>query len=201
MATAAKVSVLSIAVSLWWIVMLMIQGRRGADVLAYSESLESVSFTSTSTEVLRGLGYWLFYIRDAFGATTTASLDYLASVKVIVVGVGLLAVVSARPRVHDAGSTAATRRCWSGRGTVLGVGVHPIDDPSPLMSVLLGDGEGGLALALRSSTRAIPVLLLGLGLSAAALVAACGSIRLPLRPARRADRRSSWTLGTVLAPS
>ena len=75
---------LSLAVSLWWIAMLMIQGKRGADVLAYSESLESVSFTSTSTEVLRGLGYWLFYIRDAFGATTTASFDYLASVKVIV---------------------------------------------------------------------------------------------------------------------
>ncbi len=93
LATAAKVAVLSVAVSLWWIAMLMIQGKRGADVLAYSESLESVSFTSTSTEVLRGLGYWLFYIRDAFGATTTASLDYMASTRVIVFGVGLLAVV------------------------------------------------------------------------------------------------------------
>ena len=39
--------------------MVSIQGRRGADVLAYSESLKSVSFTSTSTEVWRDLGYWL----------------------------------------------------------------------------------------------------------------------------------------------
>ena len=148
--------------------MLVIQGRRGADVLAYSESLESVSFTSTATEVLRGLGYWLFYIRDAFGATTSSSLDHLSSVKIIVAGIGLLAlcllglVVTGWQHRRYAALLVAC-------GTVLGVGVHPIDDPSPLMSGLLGDGEGGLALALRSSTRAVPVLLLGLALSAAAL--------------------------------
>ena len=68
--TAAKTSVLCLGVSLWWIVMLIIQGRYGADVLAYSESLKAVSFTSTSTEVTRGLGYWLFYVRDAYAATT-----------------------------------------------------------------------------------------------------------------------------------
>ena len=57
---------LSLGVSLWWIVAVSIQGRLGADVLAYSESLESVSYTSTSTEVWRGLGYWLTYVRDAY---------------------------------------------------------------------------------------------------------------------------------------
>ena len=53
---------------------------------------------------------------------------------------------------------------------MLGVGVHPIDDPSPLMDLLLGDGESGSALALRSSTRAVPVLVLGLALGIGALV-------------------------------
>ena len=116
LATAAKVSVLSIAVSLWWIAMLMIQGKRGADVLAYSESLESVSFTSTSTEVLRGLGYWLFYIRDAFGATTTASL------RLPRVGQGDRRSGSAcSPWCCSAwcsrrGSTAGTPPCWSRSG-------------------------------------------------------------------------------------
>ena len=38
--------------------------------LSYSETLEAVSFTSVSTETLRGLGYWLFYIRDPFGFAT-----------------------------------------------------------------------------------------------------------------------------------
>ncbi len=55
---------------------------------------------------------------------------------------------------------------------VLAVGVHPIDSPSPLMRLLLGDDEAGLALALRSSTRAVPVLLLGVGLGAGGLVSA-----------------------------
>ena len=84
--------------------MLMIQGRYGSDVLAYSESLESVSFTSTSTEVVRGLGYWLFYIRDSFAATTTASLDYLASIKIIAIGVALLAACLVGLVDHPLGS-------------------------------------------------------------------------------------------------
>ena len=181
-ATAAKTAVLCIGVSLWWIAMLVIQGRHGADVLAYSESLDAVSFTSTSTEVARGLGYWLFYVRDAYAATTTASLPHLVSGRTIVAGYVVLA----------AGLAGLTVVRWThrrfaallfGAGLILGVGVHPIDDPSPLMSLLVGDGEGGLALALRSSTRAVPVMLLGVGLGAGALVTRIGDLRRP-RPDR-----------------
>jgi arabinofuranan 3-O-arabinosyltransferase len=196
-ATAGKVALASAAVSLWWIAMLVVQGRYGADVLAYSESLESVSFTSTSTEVLRGLGYWLFYIRDAFMATTTASIDHLVSVRVIVagfllVGAGLLGVVATR---------WAHRRYAAmmiGVGTILAVGVHPIDDPSPLMSLLVGDGEGGLALALRSSTRAVPVLLLGSALGVALLVDALRQRRASV-PFTAGRVRSDLVLAAVLA--
>jgi arabinofuranan 3-O-arabinosyltransferase len=194
--TAGKVALASTAVSLWWIAMLVVQGRHGADVLAYSESLESVSFTSTSTEVVRGLGYWLFYIRDAFMATTTASIDHLISVRVILagfvlVGVCLVGVVTTR---------WAHRRYVAmlfGVGTILAVGVHPIDDPSPLMSLLVGDREGGLALALRSSTRAVPVLLLGSALGAALLVDALRERRVHL-PFTRRRVRSEVALAAVL---
>jgi arabinofuranan 3-O-arabinosyltransferase len=68
---ALRVGVLSIGVSLWWIMMLLIQGKSGVDVLPYSESVADVSLTSTSAEVWRGLGYWLFYLRDPFAATTS----------------------------------------------------------------------------------------------------------------------------------
>ena len=61
---------------------------------------------------------------------------------------------------------------------MLGVGVHPIDDPSPLMDLLLGDGTSGAALALRSSTRAVPLLMLGLALGAGALADALAPLRL-----------------------
>lgn len=194
-ATAGKVALLSTAVSLWWIAMLVIQGRNGADVLAFSESLESVSFTSTSTEVLRGLGYWLFYIRDAFSATTTASLDHLVSIRVIVAGFvlvgGCIVGVVATGWAHRRFAAMLI-----GVGAVLAVGVHPIDDPSPMMSLLVGDGEGGLALALRSSTRAIPVLLLGLALGAALLVDAVRRHRLSL-PRTSISVRTELVVATV----
>ncbi|MBA3801828.1 MAG: DUF3367 domain-containing protein, partial [Acidimicrobiia bacterium] len=57
-------------------------------------------------------------------------------------------------------------------GTMLAVGVHRLGDPSPAVSALVGDTESGLALALRSSTRALPMATLGLALGAGALVAA-----------------------------
>ncbi len=180
-ATAAKTGVLCLGVSLWWIVMLIVQGRYGADVLAYSESLESVSFTSTSTEVTRGLGYWLFYVRDAYAATTTASIDHLVSGRTIMAGyvvlaAGVLGLVCGRWQHRRFAALLF------GAGIILGVGVHPIDDPSPVMSLLVGDGEGGLALALRSSTRAVPVMLLGLALGTALLVSVVGSVRVPRVP-------------------
>lgn len=195
-ATAGKVALLSTAVSLWWIAMLVVQGRYGADVLVYSESLESVSFTSTSTEVLRGLGYWLFYIRDAFMATTAASIHHLVSARVILAGFVLVAVCL----IGVVTTRWAHRRYAAmliGVGTILAVGVHPIDDPSPVMSLLVGDGEGGLALALRSSTRAVPVLLLGSALGAAMLVDAVRDHRLNIG-SNRTRVRSDIVLAAAL---
>ena len=109
-----------------------IQGKLGADVLAYSESLKSVSFTSTSTEVWRGLGYWLTYIRDPYAATTTAGADYMTSSKVILAGfllliLGVAGLVAVRWRQRRYAVALVVT------GVVLGVGVHPIDHPSPLM--------------------------------------------------------------------
>ena len=175
--TAMRIGGLSLGVSLWWMAAVVIQGRRGADVLAYSESLESVSYTSTSPEVWRNLGYWLTYVRDGYAPTTSAGRDYMVSGRLIATGFVLLLIGVA--------GLVATR--WAHRrfavalvavGVVLAVGVHPIDDPSPLMDLVLGDGTSGAALALRSSTRAVPMLVLGIALGVAALVDACGALRL-----------------------
>ena len=73
LAVAARVAAVCVSVSLWWVAMLLVQSRWGAPVLLYSETLEDVSRNSTGPEVFRGMGYWLFYGRDAFAATTTAS--------------------------------------------------------------------------------------------------------------------------------
>ncbi len=180
-ATALRIGALSLGVSLWWIAMLVVQGRHGADVLSYSETLEAVSFTSVSTETLRGLGYWLFYIRDPSGFATSASADYLESGRIIAVGFALLVCCLA--------GIALTR--WSQRryaallvfvGILLAVGVHPIADPSPLMSQLATSSRSTLSLAIRSSTRALPLSSFGLALGAGALATAASTLLARRRP-------------------
>jgi len=182
--TALRIGALSLGVSLWWIAMLAVQSRHGADVLSYSETLEAVSFTSVSTETLRGLGYWLFYIRDPAGFATSASIDYLESGRVILIGFALLACCIA--------GIAMTR--WSQRryaamlvfvGIVLAVGVHPIAHPSPLMSPFATSSRSSLSLALRSSTRALPLSNLGLALGAGAFVTAASTLVARRRPRLR----------------
>ncbi len=195
-AVAMRVAVLSIGVSLWWIAMLLIQGEYGTDVLPYSESVADVSLTSTSAEVWRGLGYWLFYLRDPYAATTTESLRYLASAVALVVSFVI-------PIVCVAGLvwTRWTHRRFAAllivTGVVLAVGVHPSNDRSPLMALLTGDGDGGLALALRSSTRAVPVLMLGLAIAAASLIDSVRPLRLPRLGLRRGVR-ADHVLATVV---
>ncbi|MEN9645441.1 MAG: hypothetical protein RL238_2110 [Actinomycetota bacterium] len=175
-AAAARIGVLAAGVSLWWIAMLRAQGTWGADVLSYSESLQATSLTSTSTETLRGAGYWLFYIRDPYAFTTTAAQPYMESGRAVVLSFGIVVLCLL--------GLAVTR--WSQRrfaaalvfvGIVLAVGVHPIDDASPLMSPLAENSRSAMALAIRSSTRALPMSNLGLALGVGALVAALGATR------------------------
>ena len=191
--TALRVGILSAVVSLWWIAMSSVQSRYGAAVLSYSESLDAVSHTSVSTETLRGLGYWLFYVRDPYGFTTTSSAEYMASGRVIAVGFALLVVCLA--------GIACVR--WAARrfaamlvfcGIVLAVGVHPIDDPAPAVEPL---ASSGLSLALRSSTRAIPLSSFGFALGAGALVVAvrrwsAQSAATPEAPRRSRSWRHRW---------
>lgn len=190
---AVRVGALSLAVSLWWIVMLVLQGWYGTDVLPYSESLADVSLTATSPETWRGLGYWLFYVRDPYAATTTESLRYLTSTLSITISYALplLALVALT------WCRWAHRRFAAGLigiGLVLAVGVHPIADRSPLMRLFAGDDDGGLALALRSSTRALPVMMLGIALAVAMAVDAGRGVRLP-----RLRLTGSSALGAVVA--
>ncbi len=170
-AAATRIGLLATGVSLWWIFMLRTQGLYGADVLAFSESLEATSLTSSSTETWRGAGYWLFYIRDPYAFTTTAAQRYMESGQAIAISfaVVLLCLLG----------LALVR--WSQRrfavllvlcGIVLGVGVHPIAGASPLMRPLAENSRSTLSLALRSSTRALPMSNLGLALGIGALVTA-----------------------------
>ena len=168
LAAMARIAAICTAVSLWWAVMVVVQGRYGADVLAFSETLRDVSNTATSTEVWRGLGYWLFYVRTGSASATTASAPYLTSpwligagVLVTLIGLTGLAVIRWRYRGYAA-LLAAT-------GVIVAVGAHPLEHRPPLWRAV---GSGGLDLAIRSSTRAVPVMVLGVALGIGAVLGA-----------------------------
>lgn len=168
-----RIGLLSIAASLWWVAMLVLQSRHGADVLSYSETLDAVAYTTNSMEVMRGLGYWLFYVNDPYGPATTASFAYQQSALLILVGAALMLICL----LGIALTRFAHRRFAAllvATGLVIAVGVHPFADPSPAAGALR---SSGLALALRSSTRAIPLIALGMGLGAAALLDAVATRR------------------------
>ncbi len=177
LAAGGRIAVLSIGVSAAWIASILVQAHYGADVLGYSETLEAVSTTSLGSEVLRGLGYWLFYGGDVTGPWNSASIPYLSAPVLIGLGFVLVALAMA----------AAVLVRWAQRGfvallvlvgVVVSVGAHPLNHPSLYGRLLTTSTRSTIVLALRSSTRALPIVLLGFALAVAAGVSALAA-RLP----------------------
>lgn len=166
--TLILLGTVSVLVSAWWLSGLFVQGRHGAAVLSYSESLVSTAATSSAPEVLRGLGYWLFYDRNDVVALTSASAAHQGSLVVLSAG-GLLVVLGLWGILGD--------RKWRWPlmtmvlvGTVLAVGPHPFDDPSPIWSLAVEHPKSAVSMALRSSTRAVPLIVLAMALGIGALI-------------------------------
>ena len=157
---SVRTTVLTFGTSLWWIVMLGIQGRFGADLLAYSETLESVSSTANAFEVVRGMGYWLNYV-DLDSLPLTTGARKILSSPVALLATTLLPLVA----VFSLAVYRSIHRrlgLWLVlTGVVLAVGVFPLENPTPLFEPLASRPTSSLSLALRSSTRAIPLILLG----------------------------------------
>lgn len=169
---AARIGVLVVTTSLWWIGGLALQGGYGINYLDVSETVRTVAEGSSPTEVLRGLGNWFFYGGDAIGAWISQAVDLTQRS-------WLLAVSFALPLLAFA-AAAVTR--WRARayfvallvvGMVAAVGAYPYDDPSPLGSLFKAWATGSTAgLAMRSTPRAVPLValatavLIGAGLEA-----------------------------------
>lgn len=173
LAAAARIGVLTIAVSLWWMAGLALQSGYSLNVLRYTESREVVALASTAPEVLRGLGYWFFYGNDKLGPWIEPSVAYTQGGWLIFVGFGLATLALA--------SAALVR--WRHRsyfvllaavGALVAVGFHPPEDPSLLGSLFERFSRTGPLLAMRSLPRAVPLValamavLLGVGVNALA---------------------------------
>jgi arabinofuranan 3-O-arabinosyltransferase len=163
---AAKIGVLSLAVSIWWIVALRIQGTYGLPILRYTETYQAVAGASTPTELIRGLGYWFFYGGDRLDTWVGPSLPYLDNSVLIGLGfvvaaVGLLGFLrSFKGRASAAGLLLV--------GLAVSAGAAPLDGSTPygrLFEWFATETTAGLAL--RSTPRAAPLVVLALALGLA----------------------------------
>lgn len=161
LAAAARIGVLSVGVSLWWMAGLALQSGYSLNALRYTETRRLVADASTAPEVLRSLGYWFFYGNDKLGPWIEPSVAYTQGGWLIFVGFGLA--------VLALGSAALVR--WRHRsyfvllvavGALVAVGFHPPDDPSALGALFERFSRSGPGLAMRSLPRAVPLVVLGM---------------------------------------
>ena len=174
----ARIALLSLGVSLWWIIGLRTQGTYGLPVLQLTESVRTVAKWSTPTDIVRGIGNWIFYGRDALGFDLAQAPDYLRDNLVIFATFAIPVLAFAA-----AGITRWRHRAYFVTlivvGTVIGVGAWPYDNSSPfgaLFKVFANDTSAGLAM--RNTPRVVPLVVLGV---AALLAAGIGA----LNPKRR----------------
>ncbi len=160
--TALRIGILTLGACLWWMAGLEVEAAYGVNVLKYTETVPSTSATSNPADIIRGLGYWYFYGSDHLGAWTTAAIRYTQDIWLLATSyaVPVLALVA----------SAFVR--WRERafflvllfvGLVLSVGPFPFSHPTAIGGVLksfMTDTTAGLAL--RSTDRATPLVLLAL---------------------------------------
>ncbi len=211
-AGSARIGVLCLGVSAWWIVGLSVQGSFGLPILDYTESYQTVASASTPNEILRGLGYWFFYGGDRLGSWVGPSAPYINHPIVIFLGyalagialLGLLAPFSRR----------LTFCAMFVVGLVISVGAAPLA-ASTTYGWLFENfvAETTVGGALRSTPRAAPLVLLtmacGLG-SAVGAAQAWLRVRHPrVRPRFVAAFATvavglqlfPWFTGTVTTPA
>ena len=159
---ALRIALLTAITSLWWVVALAIEGKYGLPLLRYTETIEQVASTASATEVLRGLGYWVPYLSQRGFAEISGAHIYLQDLPVLAAQFAVLLVAF----------LGAVAIRWRFRvffialiviGVVVSVGAYPVADQSPLGSLFIHFARSsGVGLALRSTTRAAPLVLLGL---------------------------------------
>lgn len=157
-----RTALLTAITSAWWFLALAIEGRFGVNILRFTETVRTVTATSTPFEIVRGLGYWFFYGGDRTGPWNDARSSFTQRLPFIFVSflVPALAFAGAvlvrwRARIYFAILVVV--------GVVIAVGAAPYDDPSPYGSVFkwftLNSSTG---FALRNVNRAVPIVVLGL---------------------------------------
>ncbi len=170
-----RTGVLTVGVSLWWFVGLVVEGRYGIPIVRYTETYQAVAVASTTPEVVRGLGYWFFYGNDKLGQWIVPSIHYMRYGIPISFALPVFAFLSAaltrfRYRLYFVTLIVVA--------VLVAVGGHPYDDPSAVGGILVAWTKTDLGLAFRSTARVLPLLILGTSVLLGVGVVALGR-RLP----------------------
>jgi hypothetical protein len=162
-AAGARLAGLSVLVSLWWVAGLWAEARYGLNILRVTETVPTVSRTSSAAEVLRGLGYWYFYGWDKVQPWTLQAVPYTQSVWLLIVSFAVPVVAAVlgllvrwRYRAYALGLVII--------GAVVAVGAFPYSRPSWFGGVLESLSSGTVGLAMRSLDRVVPAVVLGMAL-------------------------------------
>ena len=176
-ATVLRIGALTLLTSLWWIAGLWAEGRYGLPVVRYTETYKTVATVSMAPEVLRGLGYWFFYGTDKLGPWIEPSVTFTQNPLVLVSSYALpitalvaAALVRWRYRLFFLSMIVV--------GTLVAVASHPWEEPSLPGAVFKALTRTDAGLAMRSTPRAVPLVVLGLAIFLGTGVSALGR-RLP----------------------
>ena len=125
-AAAMRIGALSVAVSVWWMAGLRVQGIYGLPVLDFTETYQTVASASTSPEILRGLGYWFFYGGDFLDPWIGPAAAYFNNPAAMFLSFGLAgcALLGLLTPFRGRGSMLLL----FGVGLVLSVGAAPLGD-------------------------------------------------------------------------
>lgn len=166
--TLFRIAVATLPAQLWWVAGLSVQGRFGLPILELTETVETVAQTSTSAEILRGLGYWYFYGKDGLSGWTESGSLYTTNLFMLAISfvlplIGLIAAIVLRWkwRLYFIALTVI--------GLLFAVGSHPYNDPSPISGLIKFFTSLTVGFALRNSPRITPLVVLSFAALAAAL--------------------------------
>lgn len=215
-AFAWRAALLGFLASLWWIVPAALQTRYGVDFLAYTEQPGTLWGTTSASESVRLMGFWLSYVGVGFGA---APIPYFDDARTLLFSPGVVGATFLLPAAAF-GGFAWTRRARYGpffallalAGVLVMIAGYPEGTPLRHGMTFLYNHVASVRV-LRASYKAGPLLALGLaclggmaagelwrrrrgrlvpalGLALGVLVAAGAAW--PLVTGRAQDRQVSW---------
>jgi len=172
--TTLRIGVAVAMTGLWWIVGLVVQGLYGLPTLHLTENYRVVSDAATAPELFRGLGYWYFYGQGHLGPWVESATSYTRWALPLSFGLPLLGLlIAALVRFRYRGHAL----CLLVVGLLIGIGAHPYDSPSLLGSLFRDLTLTDAGLALRSTARVLPLVVLATAIFLGAGVAALGRWR------------------------